>query len=103
MKMARRSLWLLSKRVGLGWGAATSSLTLNSGADTTGSSNIFAPLINVMNGAMIQNAIDLVSVGGTVNVFPGNYDEVATNRKVLGTNGPHQFGLFIDKDDVTVQ
>jgi hypothetical protein len=50
----------------------------------------------------IQAAIDAVSASGTVRVLPGNYDETATNRFVLG-NGPHQFGLFIDKDGITVQ
>lgn len=51
----------------------------------------------------IQAAIDAVNAGGEVRVLPGNYDEKATNRYVLGTNGPHQFGLFIDKDDITIQ
>ena len=40
--------------------------------------------------------------GGTVNVFPGNYDEKATDRAVLGV-GSYQFGLFIDKDGLTVR
>ena len=51
----------------------------------------------------IQAALDAVSPNGTVHVLPGNYNETATNRFVLGTNGPHQFGLFIDKDGVTIQ
>lgn len=51
----------------------------------------------------IQAALDAVSPNGTVRVLPGNYDETATGRWVLGVNGPHQFGLFIDKDGVTVQ
>jgi len=51
----------------------------------------------------IQAALDAVSPNGTVRVLPGNYDETATNRWVLGTNGPHQFGLFIDKNGVTIQ
>jgi len=51
----------------------------------------------------IQAAIDTVSPGGTVRIYPGNYSETATNRWVLGINGPHQFGLFIDKNGVTLQ
>ena len=51
----------------------------------------------------IQAALDAVSPNGSVRVLPGNYNETATNRWVLGTNGPHQFGLFIDKDGVTIQ
>jgi nitrous oxidase accessory protein NosD len=51
----------------------------------------------------IQAALDAVSPYGTVRVLPGNYDETATGRWVLGTNGPHQFGLFIDKDGVAIQ
>ncbi|MCC6298849.1 MAG: PxKF domain-containing protein [Anaerolineales bacterium] len=51
----------------------------------------------------IQAALDAVSPSGSVRVLPGNYDETATNRWVLGTNGPHQFGLFVDKDGVTIQ
>jgi len=51
----------------------------------------------------IQAAVDAVSPGGTVRVLPGTYSETATNRWVLGTNGPQQFGLFVDKDGVTIQ
>ncbi len=50
----------------------------------------------------IQAAIDAVQPGGQVRVLPGTYSETATNRWVLGTNGPHQFGLFIAKNGVTV-
>lgn len=45
----------------------------------------------------IQAGIDATCTGGTVHVYPGAYSETATNRYVLGVNGPHQFGLFIDK------
>lgn len=51
----------------------------------------------------IQAAIDAVDPGGQVRVLPGNYSETAVNRWVLGTNGPHQFGLFIDKDGIAIQ
>ncbi|MFO7635287.1 MAG: hypothetical protein R6W76_22265, partial [Caldilinea sp.] len=50
----------------------------------------------------IQAAIDAVQSGGQVRVLPGIYNETATSRYVLGTNGPHQFGLFIAKNGVTI-
>lgn len=50
----------------------------------------------------IQAAIDAVQPGGQVRVLPGTYNEVASNRFVLGVNGPHQFGLFIAKSGVTI-
>lgn len=51
----------------------------------------------------IQAAIDAAVAGDTIKVYPGNYSETAANRMVLGTNGPHQFGLFIDKNNLTIQ
>jgi uncharacterized repeat protein (TIGR01451 family) len=53
--------------------------------------------------AKIQDAIDAVAPGGTVYVYPGDYHEKATNRYVLGTNGPHQFGLFIGQEKTGLQ
>ncbi|HRQ14000.1 MAG TPA: right-handed parallel beta-helix repeat-containing protein [Promineifilum sp.] len=53
----------------------------------------------------IQAAIDAVSAGGQVRVLPGSYSETATNRWVLGINGPHQFGLFVEdntKDGISI-
>lgn len=50
----------------------------------------------------IQAAIDTVQPGGQVRVLPGTYNETATNRYVLGVNGPHQFGLFVAKNGVTI-
>ncbi len=67
---------------GLGAGATVNSFTLNSGADTTGSINIFAPVVNVNAGAIVQNGVDLAAVGGTVNVSPGTYlGQVVINHK----------------------
>ena len=67
---------------GLGSGATANSFTLNGGANTTGSSNIFAPVVNVNAGALIQNGVDLAADGGTVNVGPGNYPgQVLINNK----------------------
>jgi hypothetical protein len=112
--------------VGSGWGGqfkgATDALTVGiSGVDTTYDFEPELPCTTVCyvdaatgndanGGASMGNAkktiqagIDAVSDGGEVRVLPGNYNETATNRFVLGTNGPHQFGLFIDKDEITVQ
>ncbi len=59
---------------------------------------------HVLNTMKIQPAIDLVSTNGTIYIYPGTYNEIAQNRYVLGTNGPHQFGLFIadDKDGISL-
>ncbi|MFZ4708096.1 MAG: hypothetical protein ACOYMF_18985, partial [Bacteroidales bacterium] len=54
--------------------------------------------------ATIQAAIDAATTvtGDVINVYPGTYNETATNRTIvsgqynLGSNGPHQFGLFFD-------
>lgn len=51
----------------------------------------------------IQAGIDAVCDGGTVHVYPGSYSETAAGRFVLGVNGPHQFGLFVDKNNITIQ
>jgi alpha-tubulin suppressor-like RCC1 family protein len=59
--------------------------------------------------ATIQMGIDSVLPNGTVNVRPGNYDETASNRTIVASNGgpsgPYQFGLFVStiKSGITVQ
>ena len=54
-------------------------------------------------GAHIQYGIDAAIAGDVVHVQAGDYGtEIAANRTVLGA-GPHQFGLFIDKNNLTVQ
>lgn len=53
--------------------------------------------------ASIQAAIDAANPGATIDVYPGNYSEVAADRSVATLGGPFQFGLFIDKDDLTIR
>ena len=54
--------------------------------------------------AQIQRGIDAASNGFTVNVQSGTYaKQIATNRSVFGVNGPHKFGLFVDKDNLTIE
>lgn len=67
-----------------------------------------APLaVGVAGGyATIQAAIDAAVAGDTIDVYPGDYlGEAAPGEYVLGTNGPHQFGLFIgqDKSGLTIR
>lgn len=55
--------------------------------------------------ASIQAGIDAVLAGGTVNVYPGTYNETAASRYLYSNVGPYQFGLFFadEKPGVTVQ
>ena len=52
--------------------------------------------------ATIQSAIDDANAGDHITVSAGSYLESASNRWVYG-NGPHKFGLFIDKDNLTIE
>jgi uncharacterized protein (TIGR02145 family) len=55
-------------------------------------------------GAHIQFGIDVASAGDVVHVLAGDYGiETAADRMIFGVNGPHQFGLFIDKDNLTLK
>lgn len=52
----------------------------------------------------IQSAIDAATPGATIDVYPGPYHEVAGGRRVAGLGGAtFQFGLFIDKDNLTIR
>jgi hypothetical protein len=54
-------------------------------------------------GAHIQYGIDAAVAGDIVHVQAGDYGtEIATNRSIFGT-GNYQFGLFIDKNNLTVK
>ena len=47
-----------------------------------------------MSKKTIQAALNQVSSGGQVRVFPGTYNEAAPNSSVTGLGGTYQFGLF---------
>ena len=52
----------------------------------------------------IQDGIDAVSAGGTVNVFPGNYNQDEANGydPLTGGSGSSNFNIFVNKP-VTIQ
>lgn len=92
-----------------GWSPnGTVNIQVTTKLDCTGTSDCYVDAVNgndANGGASIsdakktiQAAIDAVAAGGRVHVLPGNYSETATNRLVLGVNGPYQFGLFISQD-----
>ena len=52
----------------------------------------------------IQAAIDAALPGATIDVYPGAYLEIATDRAVVSLPGArHQFGLFIGTDNLTIR
>ena len=55
--------------------------------------------------ATVQDGIDAVGPGGTVQVLPGTYSETAAGRLLYDSSGPYQFGLFFEaaKPGVTVE
>ena len=55
--------------------ATVDQFILLSGADLTGSSNIFANWVEVQSGASVQDGINLVAENGTVDVLAGTYEE----------------------------
>ncbi|MGC8943500.1 MAG: right-handed parallel beta-helix repeat-containing protein, partial [Caldisericia bacterium] len=65
--------------------------------------NISTPGWGTTHFSKIQDGIDAVDIGGTVNVYPGTYNETASNRYLFNGTGPYQFGLFINKDGIKIQ
>jgi hypothetical protein len=49
----------------------------------------------------IQAAIDAASEGDTIEIKPGQYEEVADNRDAYGTD--NSFGLYVGTDDLTIR
>ncbi|MCU0325009.1 MAG: hypothetical protein MUF45_07120, partial [Spirosomaceae bacterium] len=75
-------------------------ITIKSNNAFVTTNSFIAPNTN----AQIQRAIDAVSNGFTINIKAGTYaKQIAANKSVFGTNGPHQFGLFIDKNNLTIK
>ena len=71
---------------------AVSLTSLTLAANPVSSSGVFsANTVNVQPGGMIQNGVDLVATGGTVNVAPGTYTEsiaIGKNLTLQGAGAP---------------
>ncbi len=79
--------------------ATLNSITMSSTAELL---NLFAPLVNVNAGASIQDGIEAVTDGGTVNVGPGTFEEeidiVSKDVSIQGSTGtvvqsPNNIGI----------
>ncbi|MBI5022440.1 MAG: right-handed parallel beta-helix repeat-containing protein [Ignavibacteriales bacterium] len=92
-------------------GECTSALYFGSNASTVWVDDDYTPsscgghLWGFDAFSTIQNGIDGVASGGTVNVYPGFYIETASNRSPVSVPGTYTFGLYIgqDKNGITVQ
>ena len=74
-------------------------------SDINGWTNIFVNNVFINPDANIQDGIDIVQSGGTVNVAPGDYEEEAVDRTVNGGSAKYQFGIYVgtDKNGITIQ
>jgi hypothetical protein len=74
-------------------------------SDISDWTNIFVNNVFVNPGANIQDGVDIVQTGGTVNVAPGDYEEEAVDRTVNGGPAKYQFGIYVgtDKNGITIQ
>ncbi len=66
---------------GIGGIATVNAFILMSGENVTGSTNVFAPLVFVNNGASINDGLLLAATDGTVNVAAGTYNEQIKIKK----------------------
>jgi len=74
--------------VGVDSGATAHKFTLNDGASILSNSHgLNAPIVDVNNGAKIQDGVTLASSGGTVNVAAGEYNENIVLAKPLTLAG----------------
>ena len=66
---------------GIGGIASVNAFILMSGENVTGSTNVYAPLVFVNNGASINDGLLLAATNGTVNVAAGTYNEQIKIKK----------------------
>ncbi len=66
---------------GVGGNAILDAFILMFGEDVTGSTNVFAPLVYVNNGAKINDGLLLADENGTVRVAAGTYSEQIKIKK----------------------
>ena len=90
------------KLTGVGGNATVDQFILLSGADLTGSSNIFANRVEVQPGASIQDALDVASVDGTVDVKAGTYAEQLDITRSVTLQGAGRDSTFIVPDPTHV-
>jgi len=59
--------------------------------------------LGVTHFATIHEAVLAVDAYGTINVYPGAYNETAPNSSLYNATGPYTFGLFLARNGVTLQ
>ncbi len=70
----------------------------------TAGSNIFTVGTSSGGAALsINSAIRAANSGATINILPGSYTEGVTNVDYLGNAGSQTFGLYVYKDNITLQ
>lgn len=75
---------------GIGGNAILDAFVLMAGENVGGSTNVFAPLIYVNNGASINDGLLLAQENGTVNVASGTYTEQIKIKKSVHLIGAGQ-------------
>ncbi|NMC47214.1 MAG: hypothetical protein GYA52_10365 [Chloroflexi bacterium] len=106
----------VSKRVTLtstGGTAIIHAINLLYGADVSGSSGVYAPIINIAQGASIQDGITLVEINGVVNIGNGLFSEnVIVDKEGITLQGSESTiidgtdagnGITINADEVTIK
>ncbi len=80
---------------GVGGNAILDAFILMSGEDVSGSTNVFAPLVYVNNGARINDGLLLADENGTVYVAAGTYNEQIKIKKSVKLVGAGQASTHI--------